>query len=148
MTTFPSYPNQGQMIASNWDNVAGLRNITAYFGTDGLRFLPVQDRNGYTGGVERTMNTGGVLHAGFPVVRWTSPWISDGQIRYLWDTLLSDTQSGNVTIATHTPLSVGASSSFNFNAVLNLRLNQLQTLTRKGDGYRDFVWELVIVEVL
>lgn len=146
--TFPIYPSQGQMIVSGWDNAATLRNVTAYTGTDGLRFLPVEDRNGYTGGVERDLNTGGVLMSGFPIVRWTSPWISDGQIRYLWQTILSGSQSGNVTIAAHTPLSVGKAQTFHFNAVLNLRLNQLQSLTRRRNGYVEFVWELVIVEVL
>lgn len=148
MTNF-QFANQGQKIAPGWDNVAGLQAITALLGTDGQRFLPVQDReNAYTGGVERNLPTGGVLLAGMPIVRWTSPWISDSQIRYLYVTLLSNAQSGNVTIAAHTPLSVGVAAAFNFNAVLNLRLNQLQGLTRKRDGYLNYVWELVIVEVL
>lgn len=147
--TLPPYPNQGQRIIGGWNNTATLKNVTAYTGTDGIRFLPVQDReNAYTGGVECNMNTGGILLSGFPIVRWTSPWISDGQIRYLWLTLLGGAQSGNVTISAHTPLSVGVAASFNFNAVLNLHLNQLQTLTRRRAGYLDYIWELVIVEVL
>jgi hypothetical protein len=95
------------------------------------------------------MTTGGVLVSGLPVARWTSPWISDGQIYYLKNTLLSGAKSGNVTIATHIPGdSVGSTSVAHFNAVFNLRLNQLQTLKRKRSGYLDFIWELVIVEVL
>lgn len=145
----PPFINQGQRIVAGWNNVPTLRDVTAYYGTDGIRFLPVEDReNAYTGGVERNLPTGGFLQSGMPIVRWTSPWISDGQIRYLYLTLLSASQSGNVTIAAHTPLSVGVTASFNFNAVLNLRLNQLQSLTRKRNGYLDYEWELVIVEVL
>jgi hypothetical protein len=89
MTFVPQYPNQGQKIVAGWDGVSTLKNITAYVGSDGIRFLPVEDREGYTSGAERNMNTGGVLMSGLPVARWTSPWISDGQIYYLKNTLLS-----------------------------------------------------------
>jgi hypothetical protein len=144
---YPNFPSQGQKIASNWDAEAALQDITAYVGTDGKRFAPVDDRKGYAGGIERNMNTGGILMAGMPVVRWVSPWISDGQLHYLKHTLLAG--GINVTIATHIPGdSVGKNAVSHFNAELNLRLNQLQSLTRKGSGYLDYVWELVIVEVL
>lgn len=149
MTFVPQYPNQGQQIVAGWNNEATLKNITAYVGSDGKRFLPIDDRKSYSEGIERNMNTGGILMSGFPVVRWVSPWISDGQLYYLKHTLLAGEITGNVTIATHIPGdSVGASSVSHFNAVFNLRLNQLQSLARKGSGHVDFVWELVIVEVL
>lgn len=147
MTNF-TFPNQGQQIVAGWDNAATLKNWTAYVGTDGLRFAPPNDRNGYTDGVARRMNTGGVLMSGFPVVRLTFPWISDGQIKYLHATLLSNSESGNVTASVHTPLSVGAQDVSNYNAVMNLNLDQIATLTRKRNGYTDFVVELVLVEAL
>lgn len=148
MTFIPQYPNQGQKIVAGWDNAATLKDWTAYVGTDGLRFMPPNDRNGYTDGIARRLNTGGTLQSGFPVVRLTFPWISDGQIKYLFSTLLSGSESGNVTAATHTPLSVGSQDVSNCNAVMNLNLDQIASLARKRNGYTDFAVELVIVEVL
>jgi len=145
----PLYPNQGQKIAPGWDNLAGLTDITAYFGADGTRFLPVSDRTGYNGGVEREMNDGGFLLSGFPTFSWRTPWISDGQIYTIRNTLLGGALSGNVTFTAHLPsVSVGASSVQTFNGKLNLRLNQLAQLQRTHTGYRDFIWQLRVTEVI
>lgn len=147
MSTLPRYPSQGQKIASGWDAPI-VFDWTALSGTDGERFLPPNDRNGYSDGVPRRLNTGGVRMSGLPVVRLTFPWVSDGQIDYLYTTLLSGSESGNVTAAVHTPLSVGKTDTSTYNAVMNLNLDQLQNLQRKRNGYTDFVIELVLVEPL
>jgi hypothetical protein len=148
MTHIPRYQNQGQRVAAGWDNAAQLKDWTAYLGVDGERFAPPNDRNGYTGGVTRRMNTGGTLQSGFPVVRLTFPWMSDGQIDYLHGTLNGGSESGLVTVAVHTPLSVGKYDVSTYNAVMNLNFEQITSLTRRRNGYTDFVFELVLVEVL
>jgi hypothetical protein len=145
---FPRYVNQGHRIVAGWDSAATLKNWVAYQGTDGVNFLPPFDRNGYTDGVVRRLNTGGVFMAGWPISRLTFPWISDGQIKYLYVTMLSNAESGNVTAAVHTPLSVGATDTTNYNAVMNLNLDQTTGLTRKSNGYELFEIELVLVEAL
>ena len=122
MTIIPQYRNQGQQIASSWDNTSMLRDWTSLFGTDGERFPPPNDRNGYTDGVDRRMNTGGVLMVGFPIDRLTFPWLSDGQIKYLYTTLNGGSESSNVTAKVHTSLSVGATDVSTFNAVMNLNM--------------------------
>jgi hypothetical protein len=147
-TRFPRYVNQGHRIAPGWNNASLLKNWTAYQGTDGVNFLPPSDRNGYTDGVERRLPTGGIWMAGFPISRLTFPWVSDGQIKYLYTTMLSNAESGNVTVSIHTPLSVGATDTSNYNAAMNLRLDQLRNLTRKSNGYELFEVELVLVEAL
>lgn len=147
MTNFP-YPNQGTKIAPNWDAVSLLKNWTAYFGTDGARFLPPNDRSGFTAGIVRRISTGGTLNSGFPIDRLTFPWISDGQIDALVTTLGGGAESANVTVAVHTPQSVGVNDVSNYNAVMNLNLDQIQTLTRRANGYVGFVVELVLVESL
>ena len=141
----PQYPNQGQRIAAGWD-APSLTNWTALSGTDGTRFLPPNDRRGYTDGMLRRLNTGGTRMSGMPIVRLTFPWVSDGQIDYLYTALLSGAESGNVTAAVHTPLSVGANDTATYNAVMNLNLDQLQNLQRRRNGYEGFQIELVLVE--
>lgn len=145
---FPSYVNQGHRVVAGWDNLATLKNWVAYLGVDNLPFLPPFDRNGYTDGTARRLPTGGVFMAGMPVCRLTFPWISDGQINYLYTVMLSNSESGNVTASVHTPLSVGVTSVSNFNAVMNLNLDQTTNLTRKSNGYELFEIELVLVEPL
>ncbi len=142
----PKFQNQGQEIASGWNNTGNLRNWTSLFGTDGERFPPPNDRNGYTDGVERPLSTGAIFMAGIPVDRLTFPWLSDGQIRYLHDTINGGAESGNVTVKVHTSLSVGRLDVFTFNAVMNLNLGQTATLTRRRSGYDDFIVSLVLVE--
>lgn len=148
MTTVPRYKSQGQQIAPNWDNTAGLRDWVALFGTDGERFPPPNDRNGYTDGVERPLNTGAVFMAGIPVCRLTFPWLSNGQLKYLHDTINGGAESGNVTCTVHTPLSVGQADVSAYNAVMNLNLAQTNTLQRMGKGYALYVVTLVLVEPL
>lgn len=145
---FPRYVNQGQAIVANWNNASNLKNITAYQGTDGLNFLPVFDRGGFTTGVTRNLTDGSTRMSGYPIVRLTSPWISDGQIDYLYSALLSGSESGMVTVKCHQPTSQGLGDTANYNAFLNLNLNQLATLTRKGKGYTGFVWTLPLVLAL
>lgn len=146
MTIFvPRFRNQGQKIAAGWDAPA-LSDWTSLIGTDGVRFAPPSDRNGYTDGVTRRLNTGGIRMSGLPIVRLAFPWISDGQLDYLYNTLLSGAESGNVTAAVHIPPAVGINDTTTYNAVMNLNLDQLQTLTRRGAGYEDVVIELVLVE--
>lgn len=144
----PPYRNQGHQIVAGWDNQSLLKDWTAYVGTDGERFLPPNDRNGYTDGVTRRLPTGGTRQSGLPIDRLSFPWISDGQIKYLYTTMLSNSESGNVTAAIHTPLSVGAQDVRVYNAVMNLNLDQLENLTRKRNGYEQFEIELVLVEPL
>lgn len=146
MTLILRYPSQGQQIASGWNNTANLRDWVALFGTDSVRFAPPNDRNGYTGGVERPLNTGAIFMAGLPVDRLTFPWLSDGQIRYLRTTINGGAESGNVTVKVHTSLSVGKTDVSTFNAVMNLNLNQTANLTRRRNGYDDFVVTLILVE--
>lgn len=140
--------NQGQAVVAGWNNQATLKNITAYRGNDNNNFLPVDDRNGYSPGVAVRLPTGGVYDDGFPVIRFISPAITDGQIDYLVNTLLSGQQSGNVTVRYHRYDSVGKADTFDANAVLNLNIEQLQQLERRQDAYVGFVWEFVIVEPL
>lgn len=147
VTILPILPNQGQMIAPNWNNQAQLKNITALLGTDNLRFAPVTDRN-YTPGIMRRLSTGGVKATGFPIIRILSPWISDGQIKYLQNTLLGGVESGNATYRGHSPLSVGQTDVFTYNAILNLHLEQLPNLQRIRNGYEQFEWEIIVREVL
>lgn len=136
------YPNQGHQIALNWDAQASLRNWTAYFGTDNVQFLPPNDRNGYTDGVERRLNTGGVRASGFPIVRLTFPHMTYGQVDYV-DATFKDQ---NVTVAIHKPNSTSKTDTFVYNAVCNFDMNQFQNLKRESNGYTDVVIELVLVE--
>lgn len=140
--------NQGHAIVAGWNNQATLKDITAYQGTDGKNFLPVNDRNGYTPGVTRQLTTGGTRASGMPVVRFTSPWISDGQLDYLTNTLLSGSPSGNVTVRYHRYDSVGRTDTFVANGILNLNLEQLPNLQRRQNGYLAFEWQIVITETL
>jgi hypothetical protein len=144
----PRYVNQGHKIISGWDNVPTLQDWTLYVGTDGERFAPPYDRDGYTAGVVRRLNTGSIRMSGFPIARLTLPYVTDGQIAYLQNEFTDDDVTGNVTIAIHLPGAVGKDAVSNFNAVFNLDVNQLGSLTRRGDGYEDFSLEFVIVEVL
>lgn len=144
MIGLPSVPNQGHKIALGWDNVPTLRDWTSYLGTDNVRFIPPYDRDGYSDGVSRRMNTGRVLQSGFPITRLTFPWLSYGQIDYLNATF----RGQNVTVAIHTPTSTTRDDVYHYNAVFNMDLNQTSGLTRKGKGYEKFVVELVLVEVL
>jgi hypothetical protein len=148
MTVVLHYQSQGQQIAPGWDNTAGLRDWVALFGTDSERFPPPNDRNGYTDGVERPLNTGAIFMAGIPVDRLTFPWLSDGQIRYLHDTINGGSESGNVTVKIHTPLSVGRLDVYTYNAVMNLNLGQTANLTRRRNGFKLFVVSFVLVEPL
>lgn len=148
MTTIPRYQNQGHKVVAGWDNAATLRDWTSYTGTDGQRFAPPYDRDGYTAGVIRRMNTGGIKRSGFPIARLTLPVITDGQIAALQSQLTADGVTGNVTIAVHVPGSVGKSDVSTFNAVFNLDTDQLRTLTRSENSYEKFVLEFVIVEEL
>ena len=144
MTTLPQFPNQGQMIVLGWDNVATLKNWTAYVGSDGERFLPPNDRNGYSDGVERLLPTGRVLMSGLPIFRLTFPWLSYGQLDYLKTTF----NGQNVTATAHKPTSLTTHTTVTFNGVCNVLLNQAASLTRKRNGYEGFVVELVLVEPL
>lgn len=137
--------NAGQAVAAGWNNQSTLKEITAYTGTDGNPFLPVNDRNGYTPGVTVRLGTGGTYEEGYPIVRFTSPTITDGQIDYLFSTLLSGAESGNVTVRYHRYDSVGKVDTFDANAVLNLNLEQLTQLRRRQNTYEQFQWEFVIV---
>lgn len=136
------------MIAPGWNAAALLKNWTAYLGDDGQRFTPPYDRNGYTEGIARRLNTGGVKHSGFPIARLTLPFVTDGQISFLASEFTDDGVSGNVTIAIHLPGAMGKNDVSNFNAVFNLDTDQLTTLTRRANGYKGFSLEFVIVEAL
>jgi hypothetical protein len=140
--------NNGQAIVAGWDNQATLKDITAYVGADGLNFLPVNDRSGYTPGVTRRLPTGGTFESGLPVVVLTSPWISYGQIDTLLNVIGGGQESSNVTLRHHISDSLSRTDTQNSNGVLNLNLDQLTQLERIENGYRGFQWEIVIVEVL
>lgn len=144
MSILPRYPNQGQQIVLGWSNQANLKNWTSYIGTDGERFLPPNDRGGFTDGVERRLNTGRVLMSGWPVSRQLFPWISYGQVDYLDATF----NGQNVTTSVHLPSSLNKDDVSAFNAVCNIDMNQTNTLTRKRNGYELFIVELVLVEPL
>lgn len=141
---FPPYENQGQQIVLGWSNQSNLKNWTAYVGTDGERFLPPNDRSGFTDGVERRLPTGRVLMSGLNISRQTFPWVSYGQVDYLEDTFSGQ----NVTVSIHKPKSLNKTNIYNYNAVCNIDMNQTTTLTRVGNGYELFVVELVLVEPL
>lgn len=144
MSSLPQYPNQGQQIVLGWDNEINLKNWTAYVGSDGERFLPPNDRNGFTDGADRRLPLGRVLMAGMPIARLTFPWLSYGQLDYLETTF----DGQNVTVAVHKPTSLTAWTTLHYNAVCNLNLNQARTLTRKSNGYEAWEVEFVLVEPL
>lgn len=139
--------NQGQAFVPGWNNQSLLKNVTAYIGTDGNPFLPVDDRD-YTPGRTLRLTNGGTTDEGFPIVRFVSPVITDGQIDYLVNTLGSGQSSFKVTVRYHRYDSVGNADTFVANAWLNLNLDQLKQLTRKQYTYNNFVWEYVIVQTL
>lgn len=134
--------NQGQEIALGWSNQANLKNFTALVGTDGINFLPVNDRGGYTVGVIHNLPTGGIYYSGLPSVEITHPWISDGQIETL------KTYRGNCTLKHHIEDSTGKTDVQTSNVIFNMDLNQLKGLRRRKNGYDGFVSRFVIVEVL
>lgn len=146
MIRMPKFQNQGHQIAAGWNAV--LRDWTAYLGDDGQQFAPPYDRKGYTEGVARRLNTGGVKHSGMPIARLILPAVTDGQIAFLASEFTDDGVSGNVTIAIHLPGAMGKMDVSSFNAVFNLDTDQLTSLERKNNAYTDFVLEFVIVEVL
>jgi hypothetical protein len=140
----PTFANNGQQIAAGWNNAGSLANITSLTGvTDGYAFQPVNDRGQYSEGVVRQLTTGGEYFEGYPSVRFISPWISDGQIERL-----KTTYRGNCTLKHHISESVTSSDVQTSNVIFNLDLAQLQNLERIADGYKDFVWTFIIVEVL
>lgn len=143
----PQFPNQGQMIASGWNNTSGLTNFTALFGSDGLRFPAVYDRT-YSTGIIRQLTTGGVKDSGMPVIRVTIPYISYGQINYLLNTLCGGSESANVTYRGHKPNALTAADVTTWNAVSDLDLNQLPNLTKRPGGYEAYILKLVLVEVI
>lgn len=134
--------NQGQELALNWNNTAGLKNFTALVGTDGASFLPVYDRGLYVPGVIRQLTTGGIYYAGLPTVDIVHPWLSDGQLETL------KTYRGNCTLRHHIDDSVGKNDTQVSNVVFNLDLTQERSLKRVRNGYENFVSRFVIVEVL
>lgn len=138
------YPPQGHKIVLGWDNVPTLQEWTAYADASGRRFYPPYDRDGYSDGVPQRVGTGAVLQSGFPIVRLTFPWVSYAQVDYLVDTF----RGQNVTAAIHKPTSHTRDDVYDYNAVLNIDLNQVAALVRKQDGYEKFVVELVLVEPL
>lgn len=140
----PWYSNNGQRLALNWNNAAGATNITNLFGTDGERFLPVNDRGLYMPGVIRYLPTGGIFYAGLPKVQFRSPWISDGQIKRL--TLTYAWQP--VTVLYHVSDANGKETLTTGNGYLNLDLTQVANLTRRRNGYDGFLWDFTIVEVI
>lgn len=143
--------NAGQSVVAGWNNQATLKEITSYTGTDGNPFLPVNDRSnggGYTPGVTRRLPTGGTFESGYPIVRFISPSITDGQIDTLVNTLGSGAESFNVTVRYHRYDSVGRADTFDANAILNLNLEQLTQLRRRQNTYDSFEWEFVILETL
>lgn len=143
--------NQGHAIVAGWNNQNLLKNITAYVGSDGNPFLPVNDRDepgGYFPGVLRRLPTGGTFESGYPIVNFVSPVITDGQIDTLVNTLGSGQESFNVTVRYHRYDSVGNFDTFDANAILNLILGQLPGLTRRQNARERYVWEFVLVELL
>lgn len=134
--------NNGQEIARNWDNTAGLTYFTALIGTDGEHFLPVNDRGGYSPGVIIPLSTGGITIEGLPTVRITHPWISDGQIETL------KAYAGEVTLKHHISESRGKTDLQTSNAMFNFDETQLSGLKRLANGYRDFVSSFTVVEVI
>lgn len=134
---------QGHKIALNWDNVAGLTDWVALVGTDGRRFPPPSDRDGWNDGVTRPLPTGRRFQSGTPVVTLTFPWLSDGQIA-----TLSTYNQENVTIAVHEPGAVGPTDTTHYNAVFNFERSQLRTLQRRANGFEKVTVDLVIVEAL
>lgn len=136
--------NQGQAIVAGWNNQATLKNITAYVGTDGNPFLPIDDRN-YTPGVTRRIPGGYTFQSGYPMVRFISPAITHGQIKRL---VTAFGLSSNVTVRYHRYNAVGITDTLVANAVLNLNVEQLPGLQRHQNAYVNYTWELVIVEVL
>ena len=140
--------NNGQAIVAGGDNQALLKDITAYVGADGLNFLPINDRLGYTPGVTKRLGTGGTVESGLPVVRFTSPWVSYGQIDTLLNTINAGQESNNVTVRHHISNSLNRTDTQDSNGILNLNLDQLTSLQKEENGYRGFVWEIVIVEFL
>ncbi len=134
--------NNGQSIALGWDNTAGLKDFTALVGTDGVNFLPVNDRGRYLPGVIQRLTTGGQYTTGLPTVAMLHPWLSDGQI----ETLM--TYQGNCTLRHHVSESVGRLDTQISNVIFNLDLTQIGSLPRVENGYRGFVSTFTIVEVL
>lgn len=147
VTTLPRLPNQGQMYAPGWNQQANLKDFTALFGTDNLRFPPVYDRE-YSTGVTRQLGTGGTLESGFPKIRVTIPYISYGQIDKLLNTDGAGSESYNATYRGHKPDALNAADVTTWNAICNLNLNQLPDLTKRLGGYEAYVLEFVLVEVL
>jgi len=143
--------NQGQAVVAGWNNQATLKGITMHIGSDGYPFMPVDDRNnggGYIPGVTRRLPGGYTFESGYPIVNFVSPTITDGQIDYLVNTLGSGSESFNVTVRYHRYDSVGKADTFDANAVLNLRLEQLPGLKRRHNEINGFIWEFVLVEIL
>lgn len=143
--------NQGQALVAGWDNTATLKNITAYVGTDGENFLPVNDRTdggGYTAGVTRRLTTGGTYKSGLPMVRFVSATLTDGQLKYLVNTIGGGQESFNVTVRYHRYDAVGKADTHVANAVLNLNLEQQNSLNRKQNTWSDFIWEFMLTEIL
>lgn len=144
MIRFPRYQNQGQQISLGWDTQSSLKDWTAYLGTDGVPFLPPRDRNGFSDGIERPLATGRVLMSGLNISRQTFPWVSFGQIDFLETTFSGQ----NVTVAIHKPRSLTKTSTYTYNAVCNIDMNQIQSLTPESNGYKLFVVSFVLVEPL
>lgn len=142
MTRFPRYRSQGQQIVLGWGNTSTLKDWTSYVGNDGEPFLPPNDRGGYTDGIERRLPTGRVLMAGRPISRQTFPALTYGQVDYLVDTF----NGQNVTVSIHKPNSLTKTDIYHYNAVVNIDINQADSLQQENGTYKLYVVELVLVE--
>lgn len=133
------WTSNGQQIVTGWNNSGTTVAFTGLVGTDSKYFLPVDDRGGYSPGQLVNLPTGGVYFEGYPSVNITHAWISDGQIETM------KTYQGNCTLKHHLPESVGSTDLQASNVIYVMDLNQLDSLTRVGDGYENFVSRFIIV---
>lgn len=139
--------NQGQAFVMGWNNQSTLKNITAYVGTDGNPFLPIDDRNYLLGRIVRATR-GSTGEEGFPSVYFAFSEITDGQLDYLRNTLWAGAASAKTTVRYHRFDSVGKLDTFVANCYSNLNLDQLPGLERIKNGYAGYRLQHVIVQTL
>lgn len=130
-------------IAQGHNNVAGLTNIENII-VDSIPFGVVEDLGLYREGVQVVRGDGQTATFGHPSIRWVTGGITIAQWHYLYNTLLSGSYSGDVTI---TSLLNNPTTAVNCNAILSLR-NVSEYVSRQGIWLVDFEFDFSRVEVI
>lgn len=134
---------QSHQIAAGHNNAAGLTNIETLTDSLGRRFKPVQDFMQFSLGIPLIRGDGITVPTGQISFKWTSNLLYLEQWYYLYNTLLSNSLSGLVTVRTR---QFQPSTYANYNATLYI--NNPTELEYQLGYISNFTWNFTRVTVL